>query len=155
MVIQVCHRRAHHFRRGIAADRNTLDIPLLQKWCANLANKLVLEPCGQAANLGTFGRRAPDQACRLVLGLFEKLGNHHGASQNDTILGDKHRNIAGRVHAEEFLMTFPGKFHFREKDEVPLGKHQPRRARGAIKRMMMQEAHVVCLAASSKKWVKP
>ena len=56
---------------------------------------------------------------------------------------------------EEVLMPVPGEFHFREKDQVALSKHQPRRARGAIKGMMMQEAHVVCLAASSKKWVKP
>ena len=32
-----------------------------------------------------------------------------------------------------------GEFHFWQKDKVALGKHQPRRARGAIKGMMMQE----------------
>ena len=52
-------------------------------------------------------------------------------------------------------MPFPGEFLFQKKDKLALSKHKPRRARGAIKGMIMQEAHMVWSAATSEKWVKP
>ena len=140
MGVDVGAAGAQRVRIGAALPVEPAEDLLLDQVAADLAPELALEPADEPPHLGALERGSAEQR-GLGMHLLQKLGDGEGIADRGAVLGQEHRDLAGRIEAQEGFAPLPRFLQLQLEFELLLRQLQADLARRRRERMMEQLQH--------------